>query len=322
MEHSEFKKAAEKRQIEYKEKYFGTTCDKFYKHKENGKLISDKSKPIRYYLTDKDGKAGKNYYNQEVFEAVLDRFQHIFDYKRDSNMLRSEHIPFNLFIPLKKDLEFCKRVFNEILGGEIINKIEKILIEHAPSPKENYLNDRTSFDAYIEYTHTDKSKGIIGIEVKYTEKEYPLVKFEKDKETGERKITKAWQDVEDFKNKKEDSIYLNVTTACKLYKEEHFMNLVENKYRQIWRNHLLAESILLVDKDEFKHAHSLIFYPKCNEHFAEAGEQYAEMLVDNKDSKFGVVTFENFIEKCRKHCPNNEFKNWIDYLQERYIVFV
>ena len=318
MKQSEFKKFAEKHQIGYKEERFGSTCDKFYKHKENGKLILDKSRPIRYYLTDTNGKEGENYYKDkdfDILQAVYNRFPDGFYYKRDSNMLRSEHIPFNLFVPLIKNKDFCKQIFNEILNNVILS-IDSIKIEYAPSPKENYLNDGTSFDTYIEYTHIDNSMGIICIEVKYTEREYPLVKFEKDKKTGERKLTKAWQDIEDYKNKK--GIYYDVTKKRKLYKDDYLISLVEDKFRQIWRNHLLAESILL--NDNVKHAYSLIFYPKDNSHFEEVGKEYVNMLVDDKKSTFGLVTYESFIDICRKFQPNKDYEDWINYLQNRYII--
>ena len=319
MEHAQFFKEAAKHQTEFRKKI-----------SENYKEFPNYP-DVQYWLTDEDGKNGKIYYDGfDVIKSVRERYFNFHD-QRDSNMLRSEHIPFNLFIPFRKDLDFCKKVFNEILGNcikridsqSIVDNKKNIKIEYAPSPKEKYLNDRTSFDAYIEYTHTDNSKGIIGIEVKYTEKEYPLVKFQKNKETNEKELTKAWIDVENFKKQNNNSIYYNVTKACKLYKPEHFLHLVENKYRQIWSNHLLAESILIEDEDKFKHAHSLIFYPKANEHFTEAGKEYSEMLIDNKDNKFVLVTYEDFIAKCRKHCVNSEFKNefeqWINYLQNRYL---
>ena len=290
MEQAKFKKAAEKHQVEYKEKYISKDYRKF----------ADET--VKYWLTDEDGKAGKIYYKGfDIFKVVRDRYPN-FDAMRDSNMLRSEHIPFNFFIPFNQDFEFCKRVFNEISGN--IKSIDKIKIEYAPSPKENYLNDRTSFDAYIEYTHADNSKGIITIEVKYTEKEYSLDKGSKQE-----------KDINDEKGK-----YYSLTKKCGIYKPNVIDKLKTDLFRQIWRNHLLAESILLFDKDKFKHAHSLIFYPKDNEHFAEAGKEYQEMLLDNKGNKFKVVTFENFIEICKKHCPNNEFENWRNYLQERYII--
>lgn len=133
-------------------------------------------------MTDEDGNAGKNFYGGfAIFSAVEKRYPDFY-VNLYSEMLRSEHIPFNLFVPFRHDLDFCKIVFNELLGGCIksidrqciLSDDENIVIEFAPSPKEKYLDDRTSFDTYIEYTHINNIKGIIGIEVKYTEKEYKL----------------------------------------------------------------------------------------------------------------------------------------------------
>ena len=133
-------------------------------------------------MTNESAKAGKNFYDGfSIFESVKQRYPNFYT-NLYSDTLRSEHIPFNFFIPFVNDLEFCKDVFNRLLGGciksidgtSIIDGGQNIKIEFAPSPKQQYLNDGTSFDTYIEYTHVDNSKGVIGIEVKYTEKEYQL----------------------------------------------------------------------------------------------------------------------------------------------------
>jgi hypothetical protein len=292
MEHAKFKNAARRHQIGFREQKINVLNNKY-----------------STWLTDDDAMTGKNFYcGFEIFENVKDRYKIKFEkplrgdiINKCSDMLRSEHIPFNLFIPFKKDPIFCKQVFNEILDN--IESIDTIEIEYAPPHKALYLNDRTSFDTYIEYTHSDHSKGVIGIEVKYTEKEYKLANPKESRE------------IEDKNGR-----YHEVTGKSNLYKsDEYIERLKKDEFRQIWRNHLLAESILLVD-DTFHHAHSLIFYPKDNEHFTNVGNEYAEMLADNTDRKFGLVTYEYFIEICRKYCPNDAFKNWIDYLQDRYII--
>ena len=62
------------------------------------------------YLTKEDAKRGVNFYNDfEIFKEVKKRYP---KYSKSiyANMLRSEHISFNLFIPLKKDLVFGKRL--------------------------------------------------------------------------------------------------------------------------------------------------------------------------------------------------------------------
>jgi hypothetical protein len=294
MTKSEFKKVAKQHQVNYREKN-----------------ISSDYNTYLTWLTDDAGKSGKNFFDGfSIFHEVQQRYPKFY-VDLYSDMLRSEHIPFNLFIPFRHDLTFCKNVFNEFLGGciksvdkqSIIYDGNNIKIEFAPSPKEDYLNDRTSFDTYIEYTHQDDTKGIICIEVKYTEKEYPL----KAGSTQEKTINDK------------SSKYYSVSKDCGLYEESSMEILLTDIFRQVWRNQLLAESIRLVHKDKIKHSSSLTFYPQDNEHFTETSEKYIAMLI-NKDNKFVPVTYEKFLSACYKHCPNNDFKTWIDYLTKRYIV--
>jgi len=254
------------------------------------------------YLTRSDAEAGLNFFGDfGIFDAVRKRYP---KYSRAlyANMLRSEHIGFNLFIPFRVDLEFGKIVFNEILDGQI-ESIDCIEIEYAPPEPEKYLNDRTSFDAYIEYTHIDNSHGIIGIEVKYTEHEYKL-------ESGSKQEA-------DINNK--DSRYYTVTDQCGLYKPDTIDRLKSDKFRQIWRNQLLGESIILSETDEFQHFTSLTIFPSGNSHFIEACQEYEEMLAEN-DGRFVSVTYEDFIAIGRKHNPHGKFSEWLDYLDERYLV--
>lgn len=253
-------------------------------------------------LTDEDGRKGLNFFNGfSVFEEVKRRYP---DFKKPlyCDMLRSEHIPFNLFIPLKYNLDYCRDVFNEFLSKTIKN-IYRIEIEHAPKRKENYLNDNTSFDAYFEYTHTDNSKGILGIEVKYTEHEYSLKKGSKE----ERFI----------KDKK--SPYHTVTAASKLYKSGTIDFLIKDRFRQVWRNQMLGESILLKDNNKFNHFTSLTFFPSDNTHFSEVSKEYVSFL-KKKDNIFCPVTFENYIELLNKYFTNTKYIEWIDYLSDRYII--
>lgn len=253
------------------------------------------------YLTRPDGEQGKNFYDDfGVFEAV--KKYRKYNKPLYSNMLRSEHIPFNIFIPLDNDKLFCKNVFNEFLN-DTIQTIDRIEIEYAPTPKENYLNDGTSFDAYIEYTRTDNAKGIIGIEVKYTEKEYKLTANSKQE-----------KDIQNTGSK-----YFTVTRDCKLYKPNAIQLLPTDNFRQVWRNHILGESILLTDHDTFKHFTSLTLFPQGNSHFVHISKDYIDLLTDNTN-KFLPTTYEDFFSVCKKHCPDNRFKIWLDYLIKRYII--
>jgi len=49
-------------------------------------------------------------------------------------------------------------VFNDFASGNV-KAIDDIKIEYAPSPAKKYLNDKISFDAYIEFVLTPQKTG-------------------------------------------------------------------------------------------------------------------------------------------------------------------
>jgi hypothetical protein len=253
------------------------------------------------YLTREDGENGKNFYDGfGIFDAV--KKYRKYNKPLYSNLLRSEHIPFNIFIPLDKNRNYCKKIIADILKSDIMS-IDRIEIEYAPKPKENYLNDRTSFDAYIEYTNLDGTKGMIGIEVKFTEKEYKL-----------QANSKQEKDIND-----KSSLYFSITNRCGFYKSNAIETLMSDKFRQVWRNHILGESILDSDRNKFKYFTSLTLFPADNTHFIKISKEYIELLTQN-DNKFIALTYEDFFALLGKHCTDSNYKNWLEYLTKRYIV--
>ncbi len=252
------------------------------------------------FLNDEDGKKGLNFYQDfDILPAVHKRYGNKYNKQLYSNLLRSEHIPFNLFIPLRYDHKFAKKVLSELFSVQI-KEILKIEIEYAPSPKEKYLDDRTSFDAYIKYIDEDNHLGIYGIEVKYTEHGYPL----KEKSTEEKQV------------KEKNSKYWTVTNKSDLFKKGIEDKLILDDYRQIWRNHILGESIKQVDK--IIHFTSVTFYPAGNTHFTKAISEYQKFL--NMPERVLGVTYEDYFSTLEKYSPNDRFNLWINYLIERYIV--
>ncbi|MEI6821434.1 MAG: hypothetical protein WCL51_05835 [Bacteroidota bacterium] len=291
MENSEFKIAANRHQAKYRQRN-----------------ISSEYNVQETKLTNKDALDGKNFYDGfSIFNAAKKRHPALCSIY--SEMLNSEHIAYDLFVPLRHNLTFCKNVLNDFMGGciksvdktSVIDSNENIKIEFIYPYDINILNNPT-INVYIEYTHKDNTKGIIGIEVKYAQFGLHIV--------DSKKVDN---------NNKQDVVYYHIAKESNIYKTTSLSKLKGVVYRQIWKYQMLTESMMLKYNEEFKHASLILLYPKDNEHFKQTGAEYAETLLTN-DNKFKTLTYEEFLISCNRHCPNTELENWIDYLQERYIV--
>ena len=226
-----------------------------------------------------------------------------------TNLLRSEHIPYNIFFPMNKDLSGCKDLFNHILGKEEILRIKDIKIEHHPEPIEDYLSDHTAFDVYISYIDTNNKECGIGIEVKYTEKEYAL-----------KEGTSEYAHVKDEQgNTRLFGPYLNATLDSKYFKDEVTHDiLVANKFRQIWRNHILGASMVL--RGDIEKFTSITVYPEANVHFHnDAMPDYYELLTETGKNTFIPLTYEELFSLMDKYLNIENGKEWNLYLRQRYL---
>jgi hypothetical protein len=257
-------------------------------------------------LNDLDAQKGLIFFDGfKVYEASQERYPH---YRLNqacfANLLRSEHIPFNFFIPLSKKPEYARAVLNRFMGG-VINMITDIRIDYTPDP-EKALIDKTSFDVFIEYKHASGGYGILGIDVKYAEREYRLMKDSR----------------EDNEVHKGTSVYNTLTEKIGLYRKESIEDLKSDKYRQVWRNQLLGERMTRKNNpgSRYEQFTSIILYPEGNDHFRDLIPSYKSFLTPGRENTFVGITYEEFIKTARGLTGDAEFLRWLQYLEDRYII--
>lgn len=284
-----FKKKAKKHQLNY-----------FGKDKNQLLILNKKGRAQDHWLNDNYAKNGENfYYDYDIFESVKTNRngkQDVPEWFYDT--LRSQHIPFNLFIPLLLEKELAKATFNSLLSLSI-SKIENIYIEYPPTYL-NPLKDKTSFDTYISYQNTNGNMGFIGIEVKYTEGAYSPTATEK----------KMIND--------DSSDYYKFTKLSGNYNEDFIHKLKENPYRQIWRNHLLA--FAFAQNNSCTEYISATIYHEGNEHFNKAFKNYNRFLNDNGESTLKGITYREYCACLMKYATTKKQLNWISYIIKRYNV--
>ena len=201
-------------------------------------------------------------------------------------------------------LSFNRIVSNLCEAGRDIKTIRKWLIEYAP----NTINDKIAFDVYVEYETSKGEKGVIGIEVKYTEEGYSV---------GYKEFA-MMQDSQ--------SAYSVTTRNSGCFINNDPMQFNNPDFIQLWRNHILGLAMLQQGKaDSFDYFDSLTLYPSGNAHFHSSGNHmgtiaaYEELLTDKGKSTFHGITYECFFNILRDHYQSARNISWLDYLDTRYI---
>ncbi len=257
------------------------------------------------HLTDHDAAGLMNFvpaFHRQIRQSLCHRFGRIpASHDLMNDMLRSENIPWNIFVPMMEDKQAAINVLKIITDREDISKITEWQIEYNPKT----LDDNTAFDAYVRYLTTDGKVGIIGIETKYTEQGYKISKSE----------------LERIKSPISSYSLTTKHSGCFLDSDTEQFNSPE--YIQIWRNHMLAISMKLKHKADLYD--SVTVYPSCNSHFHStdnhvgALKAYESKLTPEGRKTFHYITFEALFDLFREHYHGQICTEWTDYLVQRYI---
>lgn len=266
---------------------------------------------LPHFLSKGDAESGKIYceeYRKEILDCIENELGG-FDHMREGNMLKSDNIPLNIFVPMRTDLTKTADLLNFFIADSPIQSIEKIIIEknNDKTIKDSYLSDDKSLDVTIHFTHKDDKKGIIGVEVEFTELSFMITEVEKKNifESSEKPYQKV----------SENSGYYQTDNIEKLITDK----LSKDEYRQIWKSHILGAS--QIQQGVIGHYYNIYLYPAENEHFSKRIPEYLEFLTEKGKETLIPITFEQFFPKMEEiFNENNRQKDWIKYLRARYII--
>lgn len=215
------------------------------------------------------------------------------------NLLASQPLAFNLFAELiTPDFDIASKVFNKIFGDRI-KKIISIDFEISPGRGDiKYTGDRSAFDVFIKYEGI-KGNGFIGIEVKYAE-----TLLDKPANYKER--------------------YKEIAISSDKFTEEGIIELCKMpmSIEQIWRDHLLALSMLAPVNNDFDDGFFVYLFPKENTECVNALDKYFKLLKFNDEEKAGlsIVYMQQLVDEI-KSATNETKEQWILDFEDRYLRF-
>ncbi|MBA3727102.1 MAG: hypothetical protein H0W86_11825 [Armatimonadetes bacterium] len=226
------------------------------------------------------GKAGRNFLTPEIAhtarrEAVYREIGALIDKERlATNLLSSMPLTFSLLAPWGHALERASSYLVELLpaftGGAL-----QLLFEHSPgrgNPK--FTGDYTAFDALIRYSDFHGRNGFVAFEIKYSES--------------------MREPVPELKPR-----HAELSDASGLFTEPAAAALRTNPLQQLWREHLLAQS--MIDNGLYDEGYLVVIAPSLNYHVQDAAEAYQAQLREPEDGKvrFVNLTLEDVIETIR-----------------------
>ncbi|MEN5084008.1 hypothetical protein ABE438_16125 [Bosea sp. TWI1241] len=188
-----------------------------------------------------------------------------------ANLLSSMPLAFNVFGLLKLDLAFASRVLGELFQDLAGAQVRAVLFEHSPGRGNPVLTgDHSAFDVLLRYETPTGRRGFVAIEVKYSEscqEPVPVIRPRYD----------------------------DLAEVSGLFVEPRKQALRTNPYQQLFREHLLAQTMLMRgDADE---ARFVVISPQLNTLVAAAIAGYqAELKPAGEDQVgFAGITLEDTI---------------------------
>lgn len=126
------------------------------------------------------GNLGANFLHPDIVPVVTRSLAYreqgaAYDVNRlKTNLLSSQPLTFNLFGPLARDLTLATRFVAELLPGTL-TEVTDVLFEHSPGRGEaRFTADRTAYDVVLRGRDATGARGLICIEIKYSEAGHEL----------------------------------------------------------------------------------------------------------------------------------------------------
>jgi len=207
-----------------------------------------------------------------------------------NDLLSSQPMCFNLFGELQADLDLATVVFGALTKGRV-QEVTAIEFEHSPGRGDpKYTGDKSAFDVYVEFLNIGGAQGFIGIEVKYHEDLNDQAAAHRER-------------------------YDEIADAMSAFKSEARDDLTKKPLQQVWRDHLLAGSLLQDDAAGFDDGFFTFLYPSGNDRCSRAVGAYRACLAD--ETTFVSWTLEDVVQAIKEAGAGP----WIAVFEDRYLAF-
>lgn len=247
-------------------------------------------------LTCADADTGCNFLTPEIAQVARDRVAQgshgVEPFRLFHNMLSSQPMCFNLFGPLVNDRVLARQLLAPLVTEDVA-EVTRVAVEWAPEPSDAYLQDHTSFDAFIEYRTTDNRLCALGIETKLTEP------FSQNEYDGDR--YRRWMRVADAP-----------------WRPEADATVHQIQHNQLWRDHLLAIALRHQPNSTYAKTRLMVIRHPGDHDCARVLADYRKLLRDQDDSLIDMP-LDHLVDAWTAVIATGSRHSWIHDFRVRYL---
>lgn len=309
-----YRARAEKRQREFRVFRLESNCDKY------GHMLDS-------IAIDK----GYNFATDEVFKAALQRqlLGKGVAPRTFNNMLSSQAMCFNIFVPLQNDTELAQRILSNFIPE--LKEVTEIHIEY--TPENTVFNDQSGrggvdCDVLVLGKNNQNSTIVLTIETKFVEPEFSICGFRKSGRSA-KKLEVCSDEITlrtDFSNclyaSKKHYLYWERSIQCNTLFPNTMPKIgcpFAGSMWQLWVNHTLAH-VEAANRNAGK-AYFGVCAPIENKRLftnQNVVDRFKSLLKDSDSLIF--IDLDNLLKLISEIAPsiNADYELWADYLTSRY----
>lgn len=248
-------------------------------------------------LTREDGAAGRNFLTEEIARVAQARLREgggaVEPFRLLHNMLSSQPMCFNLFGPLLRDRELAARLLPALVP-DAVREVTRVALEWAPQPANEYLGDRTAFDAFIEYRTIDGGLCALGIETKLTE---PFSRRQYDGESYRR--------------------WMGLPRAAITWRTDVAERVHAIEHNQLWRDHLLTVALRHHPQSPYAATRLLVIHHPEDHGCVGAFTGYRGLLQDG--DFVHSLSLDEIVERWSRLVAESGHASWLERFRSRYL---
>jgi hypothetical protein len=249
--------------------------------------------------------SGKNFISPEALayarQRVADKKTNadltIDEFRLFNNMLSSMPMCFNLFADFRAAVKGGHAAgvtaLAAIFASSPIHCVEDVVVEMIPQPTDQYIDDKTAWDAAVIYTDPAGRRGLASIETKYTDK------------LGGNRATKEGRK-------------LDLAKRLGVFSPDGLLWHTENGFDQVARNLLLT--LAYADKHAMAHARNYVLAPRGDDEAPAAVARLKERLAPQYKDSIEMLPLESVVERgmaCADECLASHLRRF----HQRYLDF-